>query len=72
MKQMHSEVTTLALSRFLLGMSTSLITVNANIKMILMLRIPGIPFGAHITYGTCAFYSFCINLPGMPSLCKIS
>lgn len=72
MERMHGEVTPLALSRFSSGMSMSLITAEANIKMILMLRIPGVPFGAHITYGTCEFYSFCINLPRMPSLCRIS
>lgn len=37
-----------------------------------MFRIPGVPFGAHTTYGACEFYSFCINLPRMPSLCEIS
>jgi len=71
-EQMHTEVAPLALSRFSSGTRMSWITAEANIKMVLMLRIPGVPFGAHITYGTCEFYSFCINLPRMPSLCKIS
>lgn len=71
-EQTHVEVTPLALPRFSSGTSMSWITAEANIKMILMLRIPGVPFGAHTTYGTCEFYSFCINLPRMPLLCKIS